>query len=272
MMDEPLFDGMTAAIVFLGAAAVIVLRSAFADVANTQRASRLNFSGHLLLGIAVSLLLYRWIDGVMALPSESRPNVWRSGGLTFACGIGLVAAVKAVIGPTMIGRANHLAAAIGFAEAALLFAGAWRWALLLQVLLLGVIALTKWLLPRVAHEQKDDECDRHREPALVLFVSSVLLLLLLGTWQHVIEHETQRTTRSPRYSAWPRATALKDAWERTDWAAKVGDDTSAVRVANMASREQRIVLGLGVLLLVVATVSWRQTSHATKTTEVDHAG
>jgi hypothetical protein len=271
-MGEPLFDGITAAVVSFGVAAVFVLRSAAAEVTDVRRAFRLGVAGHLLLGVSASLLLYRWIDGVMELPMDSRPNFWRSGGLVFACGMGLVVAVKAVIGQTIVGRANYLAAAIGFAEAALLFAGVWRWALLLQVLLFGVLALAKWFLPRAACDQKDVECDGRREPVLVVLVSSALLLLLLGTWQHVIKHETQRTTRSTRYSAWPRATALKDAWERTGWTAKPDDDASAARVADMASREQCIALGLGTLLLVVVTASLRRAGPVAKTSEADHAG
>lgn len=271
-MGEPLFDGITAAIVLFGVAAIIVLRSAAAEVTDARRSLRFDVAGHLLLGVAVSLLLYRWIDGVTDLPIESRPNLWRNGGLVFACGMGLVATVKAVIGPTVLGRANYFVATVGFAEAALLLAGEWRWALLLQALLFGVIALAKWFLPRVACEHKDAERDGRREPVLVVLVSSALLLLLLGTWQHVIEHETQRTTRSTRYSAWPRATALKDAWERTGWVAKPGDDASAARVVNVASREQRIALGLGALLLVVVTASLRRARQDTTTSEADHAG
>lgn len=271
-MGEPLFDGITAAVVSLGVASVFALRSAAADATDVRRAFRLGVAGHLLLGIAASLLLYRWIDGVMDLPTESRPNFWRSGGLVFACGLGLVAAVKAVIGPTLVGRTIYFAAVVGFAESALLLAAEWRWALLLQVLLFGVIALAKWFLPRVIHDHKDAERDGRREPVLVVLVSSALLLLFLGTWQHVIEHETQRTTRSTRYSAWPRATALKDAWERTGWVARPDDDTSAARVADLASREQRIALGVGTLLLVVVTASLRRASWDATTSEANHAG
>ena len=87
-MDEPLFDGMTAAIVFLGVAAVLVLRSSISVAANTERRQRLDLAGHLLLGIAISLLLYRWVEAMTALPADSRPNAWRGGALAVACGIG----------------------------------------------------------------------------------------------------------------------------------------------------------------------------------------
>lgn len=271
-MGEPLFDGIAAAVVSFGVAAVLALRSAAAEVSDARRAFRLGVAGHLLLGVAASLLMYRWISGVTSLPSETRPNVWSSVGLVFACGMGLVAAVKAVIGPTIVRRAIYFATTVGFAEVALLLAGEWRWALLLQVLLFGVIALAKWFVPRVAREDKDAECDGRREPVLVVLVSSALLLLFLGTWQHVIEHEARRTTRSTRYSAWPRATALKDAWERTGWVAKPDDHASAARVTDLASREQRIALGLGALLLVVVTASLRRPSRGTTTAEANHAG
>ncbi len=116
-----------------------------------------------------------------------------------------------------------------------------------------------------------EECDRHHEPALVLFASSALLLLLLGTWQHVVEHETQRKTRSPRYSAWPRATALRDAWERTGWTAKLqpSDDE---RLPDAPSREQHVALGLGALLLLFVTAARYQPEPKMADSEANHAG
>ncbi len=268
-MGEPLFDGVSAAIVVSGAVAIIVLRSA--EAANLDRSRQLSLIGHLLLGVSVSLLLYRWVDAVTSLPPEARPNVWRSGALAVACGIGLVAAVKSVIDPTVIGRFKHLTAAVGCAESALLLAAEWQWALLLQVLWLGGFALAKWFSPRAGHEKMADECDRHHEPALVLFASSALLLLLLGTWQHVVEHETQRKTRSPRYSAWPRATALRDAWERTGWTVKPQPSDDA-GLSNTPPREQHVALGLGALLLLFVTASRYQPEPKIADSEADHAG
>ncbi|TXT35795.1 MAG: hypothetical protein FD138_1213, partial [Planctomycetota bacterium] len=55
-MGEPLFDGITAAIVLFGVAAIIVLRSAAAEVTDVRRSLRFDVAGHLLLGVAVSLL------------------------------------------------------------------------------------------------------------------------------------------------------------------------------------------------------------------------
>ena len=268
-MGEPLFDGVSAAIVVSGAVAIIVLRSV--EVANSNRSRQLSLIGHLLLGISISLLLYRWVDAVTSLPSEVRPNVWRSGALSVACGIGLVAAVKSVVGPTVIGRFIHLTVAVGCVESALLLAAEWQWALLLQVLWLGGFALAKWLSPRAGHEHVADECDRHHEPALVLFASSALLLLLFGTWQHVVEHETQRKTRSPRYSAWPRATALRDAWERTGWTVtqQSSDDAG---LSDAPPREQHVALGLGALLLVVVAAARFQPTSKIADSEANHAG
>ncbi len=268
-MGEPLFDGVSAAIVTSGAVAIIVLR--FVETANPDRSRHLSLIGHLLLGVSVSLLLYRWVDAVTSLPSESRPNVWRSGALAVACGIGIVAAVKSVVGPTVMGRINHLVAAVGCVESALLFAAEWQWALLLQVLWLGGFALAKWYPSRAGHEKLADERDRHHEPALVLFVSSALLLLLFGTWQHVVGHETQRKTRSPRYSAWPRTTAIHDAWERTGWTTKQ-QQSDDPRLSDVARREQSVALGLGALLLVVVSAALWQPKSKTVDSETDHAG
>lgn len=273
-MDEPLFDGITAAIVLFGAASVIVLKnSALADVANPQRVQRFQLIGHLLLGIAVCLLLYRWIAAVTSLPLGTRPNVWRSGALSAVCGIGLAAAVKAVVGASLVSQVRYFVIAATCGAIALLVASVGDWALLLLTILAVGVGFAKWAAThtRLVHPTNDD-AEPAREPTLVLIVSAALLLLLLGTWQHVIEYETQRKTRSSRYSAWPRATALRNAWERTGWAAKTGDETAAARVAHVASREQRIALGLGALLLVVVIASLRRASEDATTSEADHAG
>ena len=272
-MDEPLFDGLTAAIVFLGASAVIVLRSATADVVNLERTKRLDIAGHLLLGIASSLLLYRWVDAMTILSPESRPNAWRGGALSAACGIGLIAAVKSVIGASMVGRVRYFVIAATSGTIALFIASAWDWAVLLLVMLSAGIAGGQWFstFARTV-PQATDEKQPQGAPALVLLLSAVLMLLLLGTWQHVIENETQRQTRSTRYSAWPRATALRNAWERTGWAAKPMVDESAKRVTDVAAREQRIALGLGSLLLIVAVSARCRTSHEPAIAEADHAG
>ncbi len=247
-MGEPLFDGITAGIVSFGVAAVLVLRMAVAEVSNARRAFRLDVAGHVLLGLSVSLLLSRWISGVTSLPSDVRPSTWLSGTLAIACGLGIVAAVKAVVGFSAARRTRDFAIAAVCGAVALAAALAWEWVLLLLAFLAVGGGLAMWRLTRTRDVNVED---RPREPVLVLIVSAAMLLLLLGTWQHVIENETQRQTRSPRYSAWPRATALRDAWERTGWIAKPGDDESIQRVANVASHEQGVALGLGALLLVV---------------------
>ncbi|MBC7820280.1 MAG: hypothetical protein IAG10_25635 [Planctomycetaceae bacterium] len=272
-MGEPLFDGISLAVVFSGGVAVLLLRLASNETTNTDRERRLSVIGHLWLGIAVSLLLYRWIDAVTSLPAVSRPNLWGSGALSVTCGIGLVAAVKAVIGGARTHRVWYFAIAATCGAVALSIAAAWEWALLVLALLTSGLALAMWISKRAASSAipDDGEVEQPREPVLVLLVSAALLLLLLGTWQHVVDNETQRKTRSPRYSAWPRPTALRDAWERTDWTAKQGDADSDVRAAKAASHEQLIALGLGVLLLVVATVAWHKSQPRFADAEVDHA-
>ncbi len=272
-MGEPLFDGVSATIVLFGSVAVIVLRSAGVDAENVERKRRFNLVGHLLLGVSVSLLLYHWIDAVTLLPADARPSYWWSGSLSTACGIGLVAAVKAVIAESIARRVQYFLIAAISGAISLAIASAWDWALLLLALLSSGIALAQWssTRTRVANPPPED-VESSRELALVLTASALLLLLLLGTWQHVIANEAQRQTRSSRYSAWPRATALRNAWERTGWAAKPDDDKSAKQVADVASREQRIALGLGSLLLVVAATACCRTNREPTTTEADHAG
>ncbi len=270
-MGEPLFDGVSAAIVGSGAVAIWLLRLALAETTTVDRARRLSVIGHLWLGVAVSLLLYRWIDAVTSLPNGSRPNLWSSGALTVMCGIGVVAAVKAVIGGAGTQRACHFAITAACGVVALGIAGAWDWALL--ALVMSGLALAIWLSKRAANAPIPDgeAVDQPREPVLAVCISAALLLLLMGTWQHVVEHETQRQTRSPRYSAWPRPTALRDAWERTDWTAKQGADDSSIRVAKSASHEQRVALGSGVLLLVVAASAWHKSNLRIAEPETDLA-
>ena len=256
-MEEPLFDVMTAVIVCVGVASVVVLRSASHEATTAEHVPRLRLLGHLLLGIASSLLLYRWVDAMTALPLEIRPNAWRSGALIAACGIGLIAAVKAVTDLSTNGRFQYFVIAAACGAVSLFIAAVWNWAMLLSVLLLAGIVSAQWrskhirTAPQLANEE-----DSSHEPALATVVSAMLLLLLLGTWQHVIENETQRRTRSTRYSAWPRTTALRNAWERTGWIVKSRDDESAQKLAKIASHEQSVALGLGTLLLVVIASTW----------------
>ncbi|MFM9962759.1 MAG: hypothetical protein ACKV2Q_16235 [Planctomycetaceae bacterium] len=273
-MGEPLFDGISAAIVVSGVVAVGLLRWAAGETVHSDRERRLNILGHLWLGIAVSLLLYRWIESVTSLPSEARPNLWRSGVLTAMCGIGLAAAMKAVIGGARTHRVAHWSIAAACAVVALGVASAWGWALLVLVLSTSGLALAMWLSQRassVGHLQQE-LVSQPREPVLACMVSAALLLLLLSTWQHVAENETQRQTRSARYSAWPRPTALRDAWERTGWTAKSGAADSSDHVSQSASREQHVALGLGLLLLVVAVAAWHKSHPQLIETEADHAG
>ena len=273
-MGEPLFDGISAAIVGSGAVSVWILRLVGAETTDRDHARRLSLVGHLCLALSVSLLLYRWIEAVTSLPLESRPNAWSSGALAVTCGIGLVAAVKAVMGSVSAHRVWYFATTSVCGAAALLIGAAWDWALLVMALSSSGLAIAMWISKRTADSSHpdDESVAQPREPVLACLVCAALLLLLLGTWQHVVENETQRRTRSPRYSAWPRPTALRDAWERTAWTVKPGDTESSVRVSETASREQLVALGLGALLLVVAGAAWQKSNPKFVETEGDHAG
>jgi hypothetical protein len=273
-MGEPLCDEISAALIGSGLVSIWLLRSANAETANLDRARRLTVIGHLWLGLAISLLLYRWIDALTSLPSALRPNLWRSGALTATCGIGLAAAVKAVIGEARRARIRNFAIASACGVVALGIAAAWNWAFLVLMLLIGSLTLATWNSKRVASAVilDDERTDQSREPVLVCLVGAAVLLLLLGTWQHVVEYEAQRTTRSPRFSAWPRPSALRDAWERTDWTTKRGAADSSARVAKSASHEQRVALGLGLCLLVVSTFGWHKSHPKFVESEADHAG
>lgn len=272
-MGEPLFDGLSAAIVASGVVAVWMLRSAKDEAADSDRARRLNVIGHLWLGVAVSLLLYRWIEPITSLPAASRPNFWTSGTLAGLSGIGLAAAVRVTIARTRKQRAVSFAITAVCTAGVLLVAGAWEWALVVTTLSLFGVLVARWLFMLSAKVTSfGDESEPPREPLLVFGVSAALLLLLLGTWQHIVEHETQRKTRSPRYSAWPRPTALRDAWERTDWVTKPGNAGSRERVAETSSREQRVAMGLSLLLLVVAVATWRNSRLEWTDEEANHAG
>ena len=145
-MGEPLFDGVSAAIVLIGAASIIVLRSAESASADLSR--RLGLIGHLLLGVSISLLLYRWVDAVTSLPADIRPSPWRSGALAVMCGIGLVAAVKALIGLTATNRIQNFVIAALCGAAALMLAAAWEWAFLILTLLASGVARTLWIAKR----------------------------------------------------------------------------------------------------------------------------
>jgi hypothetical protein len=218
------------------------------------------------------LLLYRWISSVMALPTAARPNLWTSGLLVAACGIGIAAAVKAVIGPASVRRIGHLATTFGCAAVALLVAAAWEWASVVLVLMLIGLGAWMWKARRgEADARADDVADPAREPLLICGVSAALLLLLLGTWQHVVDNETRRHTRSQRFSAWPRPSALRDAWERTDWTAKRDDPVAAERAEQAASREQLVALGLGGLLLAAAVAARQTAPSNVPLREPDHA-
>ncbi len=310
-MDEPLIDWVTVVAAFLGVAAVLTLRVDESVKTNADRVRQQHCVGLLLLTLCVGALMSRWVESLMALPLAMRPPVGRQVILAAVCGFGIAAAILSVTASTVAARMKSFLAVVANVVLALIVAAAWKWAALLIALLASGAYAAVVSYRRInrragevklitsSNQRERPLCDRTyqadafrpptddtvpREPALVLITAVGLLLLLLGTWQHVVSREGQRTTRSQRYSAWPRVTALKDAWERTGWVAKADEKNSTQtnaesvqRVTVVAAREQRIAWGLGALLLVVAGVAWRQatrpfgsTSHLS--VEVEHVG
>ncbi len=296
-MGEPLVDGLTVLTVLLNVAAVAVIRwnataGANAADAASERARQFNVIGQVLLGLGVAPLLWRWIVTFKSLPADGRIDSWRWMLLITFCGAGVAAAVKVVTANRSRERWQSFLMVGGCCVAVLAVAAQWDW----TMLVLAVVVGTAWFLWRTQWWQGTRPTPQRalrgeqevvgssafgrpacrtppeggttnlfflaylnaREPVIVVLSAAALLLLILGTWNHVLDRETHRQTRSARYSAWPRATALQDAWERTDWIAKPDDAESARRVEESASREKRIVVGLGFLLSVVASVSWSQ--------------
>lgn len=126
----------------------------------------------------------------------------RSGALTIACGIGLVAAMKAVIGPSVVSRVRHFGIAAVYSTIALLIPWTWEWTfqklsrlaslfafshitaqsmemlsltILILTMLVPGIALAMWFPIRaMAPAPITADEDKHREPALVLFTSAAL--------------------------------------------------------------------------------------------------
>ena len=98
-MGEPLFDTLTAVIVFSGAAACVILSRGDATHANNSATRWRVALGQVLIGFAVSLLLWRWIDSFWSVASAGKTaSVWLSIGLTAFCGIGIASAVNALFG------------------------------------------------------------------------------------------------------------------------------------------------------------------------------
>ena len=257
--------------------------------------------GQVLLGFAVSLLLWRWIDSYWSVSSAGKTaSVWLSIGLTaFFCGIGIAGAVNALFGVTAHSRQIGFLITCGCGVAAMLLAQAWLVALLSLTMLTGAAFTERWWphgtaprhpSPLSGGEREPDTCDVYRpdhrvhEPTLLLVTGIGLLVLLLGTWQHVLDYEVQRKTRSQRYSAWTRPRALENAWERTDVLPRPTDPQSPARSGQLSARETATSAGLFALLLIVAGYGWRRvavsdpdaagvrgTSYG-NTQEVDHAG
>lgn len=270
-MNEPLFDRLTAVSAFFAVAAVLLLRPADPPPANVDRIKQRHVVGLVLLALSVGSLLYRWIGSVVTLPTDMRLGTFRDALLAATCGFGIAAAILSVTATELADRVKSFLAVAASGAIALMVAAAWEWALLwISLLAFGCWAVMR-ITQRIAQtEQATDETiglldEAPRESGLIMLASASVLVLLLGTWQHVVKNESQRNTRSQRYSAWPRATALANAWERSGWVVKSDennpknpDRASAELVTTMAAREQHIAWGLGAMLLVVAGVAWRQ--------------
>ncbi len=277
-MNEPLFDSLTAVSALFAMAAVWTLKPADPPPANAERIKQRHAIGQSLLALSVGALLYRWIDSVMALSVADRLGSVRQAFLTAVCGFGIAAAILSVTATTVTARVKSFLAVAVSGAIALIIAAAWEWVLLW----IALLAFGCWIALRATQknaesaEDRDDSVDETpRESSLIMFAATSMLVLLLGTWQHVVEHESQRHTRSTRYSAWPRATALANAWERSGWVVKKdetnlqkSDPLSAELVTTLATREQHIAWGLGAMLLVVTGVAWRQSMDSSK--EVSH--
>ncbi len=299
-MGEPLFDTLTALIVLSGAAACVILSRSTATHTNNSATRWQVVVGQVLLGLAVSLLLWRWIDSFWSVASAGKTaSVWLSSGLTAVCGIGIAGAVNALFGVTA--RARHIGflTTCGCGVAAILLAQAWFVALASLTLLTGAAFAERWWphvtalhhprrLPGGEREPVTSDSSRPdnrvHEPTLLLATGVGLLVLLLGTWQHVLNDEVQRKTRSQRYSAWTRPRALENAWERTDMLPRPTDPQSPARSAQLSTREMATSAGLFALLLIVAGYGWRRVAVSDpdassircaacgNTPEVDHAG
>lgn len=265
-MDEPLFDGLTAVGAFLAIVAVLTLRSVDEPPANSNRAKQRHVVGLVLLALSVGALLFRWIDSATEVSAETQLGSVRQGLLTAVCGFGVAAAILSVTAVSLAARVKSFLAVAMCGTIALMLAAAWEWALLWTALL----AFGAWAMMKLSRRETNVtglDGDAPRESSLIMLGAVSLLVLLLGTWQHVVEYESQRQTRSQRYSAWPRATALANAWERSGWVVKADENdskksdlASAELVSQVALREQRIAWGLGAMMLVVAGVAWRQLS------------
>lgn len=273
-MNEPLFDSLTAVSAFLAVAAVLTLRPADPPPTNVDRIKQRHIAGLALLVLSVGALLYRWIGSVVTVPTDMRLGIVREALLTATCGFGIAAAILSVTATALADRVKSFLAVAACGAIALMIGVAWEWALLWVSLLAfgcwAVLRITQ-RIAKTAESTIEMPDDAPREPGLIMFAAASVLVLLLGTWQHVVKNESQRNTRSQRYSAWPRATALANAWERSGWVVKSDennpkklDRASAELVTRLAAREQHIAWGLATMMLVVAGVAWRQSKDLPK--------
>jgi hypothetical protein len=257
-MGEPLLDHNSILVVVLGCFAVLLLRCQTTVSSRGNQPTPLRLLANILLGFAAWMLSVRWMNTQASIAADSRPSLWLSSLLSVACGLSVFFAVKTVVAESLAWRIRHFCATLAGCAAALFSVAFWLWGALLITLSVSVFVLfLRRPKPIAMLGLRRILRGEPRESGLVTMTGAALLLVLLGSWQHVFDHEIQRQTRSPRFSAWPRASALRDAWERTGWIASPRDESSGNRVAVVSAQEQRVAWGLGSLLMLLSFVAWR---------------
>lgn len=271
-MGEPLLDHNSILVVTLGCFAVLLLRWKTPEISQANLPSRLRLLGNILLGIAVWLLSVRWMNTQASIAAGSRPSLWLSSLLSVACGFSAFFAVKTVVVESLKWRIRYFCATLAGGVVALFSVAHWFWGTLLIALLVCVLVLrTRNLKTSAMLGLHGVVWGESRESGLVMMAGAALLLMLLGSWQHVFDNELQRQTRSPRFSAWPRPSALHDAWERTGWITSPRDQSSASHATIVSTQEQRVAWGLGSLLMLLCFVSWRDFQKGDRTLESEDA-
>ncbi len=234
-MDEPLVDWVSLAVVGLGLLGASLRRA-------EPGWGRL-IASQLLLLCSVGLIVTRWVGSVTSLPDHQHD--WQSGTLMVCCGLGILAAVELVFASSPRRRLSVFVVVCLSGTVALLVCEA----LFAAVISIGVGAVVVGL----AFRMKDGAAPvEPRESVLIALACGAWLLLCLGTWNHVVDRESVRPSRSPRQSAWPRTTTLIDAWQRTDWLSYGNDAESVSRVEQINRHEHGLGLAFCVLLLVIA--------------------
>jgi hypothetical protein len=271
-MGEPLLDHKSILVVTLGCFAVLLLRWKTPEISQSNRPSRRCLLGNILLGIAVWMLSVRGMNTQASIAAGSRPSLGLSSLLSVACGLSAFFAVKTVVVESLKWRIWYFCATLAGVAVALFSVALGLWGALLMALAASVLIVLQRRPETVVRLGLcDDLLSKPRESGFVMLTGAALLLILLGSWQHVFDNEMQRPSRSTRFSAWPRASALRDAWERTRWIASERDEHSASRVASVSAQEQRVAWGLGSLLTLLCFVAWRESQEQARMGESEDA-